>query len=173
MKQHLILIGMTGTGKTTVGRALSERLGLPLTDTDRVIEQTTGQSIAQLFREQGEQGFRAVETQVLHQVLAGKPQVIATGGGIVLRAENVERMKRHGWVVCLQASADEICRRLAGDTNRPLLQGDLKQRVRQLMLERAGKYDFADWKVETTGHTAYEVASMIEQRWRREMEVRV
>ncbi|MDN4594887.1 shikimate kinase [Polycladomyces subterraneus] len=171
MKQHLILIGMMGTGKTSVGRALSERLGLPMTDTDRMIEQTTGQTITQLFKEQGEQGFRDIETQVLSQVLAEAPRVIATGGGIVLRDENVERMKQRGWVVCLQASAEEICQRLAGDTNRPLLHGDLKQRVRQLMQERAGKYDFADWKVETTGRTASEVAEEIEQWWRREMDV--
>jgi shikimate kinase len=171
MKQHLILIGMMGTGKTSVGRVLSERLGLPMTDTDRVIEQTTGKTITQLFKEQGEHGFRAIETQVLCQVLVGATQVIATGGGIVLRNENVERMKRHGWVVCLQASADKICQRLAGDTSRPLLQGDLKLRVRQLMQERAGKYDFADWKVETTGRTASEVASEIAQWWRRKMDV--
>src|SRR5690606_39339190 len=92
-KKPLILIGFMGTGKTTTGKALARRLGLSLVDTDREIERKTGKRISELFREVGEEGFRDLESRVLKQVLAETPGVVTTGGGIVLRPENVRLMK--------------------------------------------------------------------------------
>ncbi|GAA5344650.1 shikimate kinase [Planifilum fimeticola] len=157
----IILIGFMGTGKTTVGKALADRLKLPLTDTDQEIERKTGKRISELFREFGEEGFRDLESQVLKQVLDGTPGVVTTGGGVVLRPENVRLMKETGWVVALHASEEEILRRLAGTADRPLLLGDVRQRVSRLLNERRGLYDFAHVRVDTTGMTVAEVVDKI------------
>jgi len=163
-KKPLILIGFMGTGKTTTGKALARRLGLSLVDTDREIERKTGKRISELFREVGEEGFRDLESRVLKQVLAETPGVVTTGGGIVLRPENVRLMKETGWVVALYASEDEIVRRLAATSDRPLLEGDVRQRVARLLRERRGLYDFAHFRVDTTGLTVAEVVDQICRR---------
>lgn len=163
-KKPLILIGFMGTGKTTTGKALARRLGLSLVDTDREIERKTGKRISELFREVGEEGFRDLESRVLKQVLAETPGVVTTGGGIVLRPENVRLMKETGWVVALYASEDEIVRRLAATSDRPLLEGDVRQRVARLLRERRGLYDFAHFRVDTTGLTVVEVVDQICRR---------
>lgn len=163
-KKPLILIGFMGTGKTTVGKALADRLKLPLVDTDQEIEKKAGKRISELFQEFGEEGFRDLESQVLRQVLAGEPGVVTTGGGIVLRSENVRMMKESGWVVALHASEEEILRRLTGNTDRPLLQGNIRQRVSRLLEERRGLYDFAHVQVDTTGLTVAEVVDRICRR---------
>jgi shikimate kinase len=164
-KRPLILIGFMGTGKTTVGKALADRLKLPLVDTDQEIEKKAGKRISELFQEFGEEGFRDLESRVLKEVLAGKPGIVTTGGGIVLRPENVRVMKESGWVVALHASEEEIVRRLAGNTDRPLLQGNIRQRVSRLLQERSGLYDFAHFQVDTTGLTVAEVVDQITAAW--------
>src|SRR5690606_17550227 len=160
-KKPLILIGFMGTGKTTVGKALAVRLGLPLVDTDQEIEKQAGQRISEIFQRCGEEGFRALESRVLRQVLTGNPGIVTTGGGIVLRPENVRLMREFGLVIALHASAEEIIRRLSGDTDRPLLRGDLRQRVSRLLEERRGMYDFAHVQVDTTTLTVAEVVDRI------------
>ena len=104
-KKPLILIGFMGTGKTTVGKALAVRLGLPLVDTDQEIERTGGETDFRNLSEVGEEGFRELESRVLRQVLTGNPGIVTTGGGIVLRPENVRLMKEFGLVIALHASA--------------------------------------------------------------------
>lgn len=163
-KKPLILIGFMGTGKTTVGEALAHRLKLPLVDTDQEIEKKTGKSISKLFQEYGEEGFRDLESRVLREVLTGEPVVVTTGGGIVLRRENVRVMKESGWVISLHAGEEEIIRRLAGNTDRPLLKGDIRQRVSRLLRERKGLYDFAHFQVDTTHLTVSEVVDRICRR---------
>lgn len=163
-RKPLILIGFMGTGKTTVGKALADRLKLSLVDTDQEIEKETGKQISELFREFGEKGFRDLESRVLKQVLAGERRVVTTGGGAVLRPENVRVMKESGWVIALFASEEEIIRRLSVTSDRPLLRGNLRERVSLLLEERKGLYDFAHIRVDTTGLTVEEVVDLICRR---------
>src|SRR5690606_2038040 len=118
---------------------------------------TTGQSIPQLFADHGEQRFREIETEVLRSIAAGRHQVVSTGGGAVLKQENREAMLAGGYVVALEADEQTIIERVQGDTNRPLLAGDLETRVHKLLQERAGAYDFARLKIDTTGKTVEEI----------------
>ncbi|OYD07780.1 shikimate kinase [Paludifilum halophilum] len=165
--KHILLIGLMGTGKTTVGRILAEELKRPLTDTDEAVERMAKQSIPTLFREEGEAGFRNRETRVLRDVLQYSPRIVTTGGGIVLREENRRLMAQAGWVAALEASAEELYQRLQGDQSRPLLQGDLRRRIVHLKRERESLYDFADVKLDTTGESPQETASRIILQWRR------
>lgn len=162
-KRNIIFIGFMGTGKSTVGALLAERLGWTWVDTDQRIEAEEGRPISELFEKEGENYFRQRETETLQSLLQNHCQVITTGGGIVLSPKNRELMRENGWVVALTASADEIIRRLSGDGTRPLLQGSLAERVKKLLKERDGLYDFAHFKVDTTGKTVEDVIHEIEK----------
>ncbi|MGN7468776.1 shikimate kinase [Brevibacillus sp. SAFN-007a] len=148
---NLILVGFMGTGKTTVGSALAASLGMPHRDLDAAIIEQEGCSIPELFTRHGETYFRDVESRLLAQLLDNGPQVLTTGGGAVLRKQNVAVMLAKGTVIALNASEEEIIRRLENDTSRPLLAGGVAERVKTLMAERAGAYDFAPIQVDTTG----------------------
>lgn len=159
--QTIMLIGFMGTGKTTVGRALAEKLGMTQVDMDASIEQREGCTIADLFRDKGEQYFRDVESLVLAELLQQDKLVITTGGGVVLRPANRELMMQHGLVIALDASEEEIVKRVKNDPDRPLLAGDPAERVRSLKQERAGLYQFAPIQVDTTGKTVEEILGEI------------
>jgi shikimate kinase len=116
------LIGMPGGGKSTVGRHLARRLGVPFSDSDTVIERRIGCSIKQFFETEGEDRFRDIEAEVIAELLRAPKGVLATGGGVVLRAENRESLHRNSTVVYLRSSPEELFRRLRHDTHRPLLQ---------------------------------------------------
>jgi shikimate kinase len=165
--KHLILIGMMGTGKSTIGRALAQKLQMPWVDTDQLIEQKLQISIAAFFQKEGEKAFRQVETEILQQVLQRSPHVITTGGGMVLKQENRDQMKEHGWVICLTAQPEVLVKRLRHDRSRPLLQGkQLRSKIEQLWQERADKYQFADWQIDTGQHSVKEVVQRIADRWK-------
>lgn len=141
---NLYLVGMMGSGKTTVGRLLATELGYSFIDTDAAIEQLTSQSITQLFAEQGEPKFRQIETKVLSEVCAYKNLTIATGGGIVLQRENWSYL-HHGLIVWLDVPVEQIYTRLATDTTRPLLQDtDPLAKLRSLYQQRRSLYAQAD-----------------------------
>lgn len=154
MRDCIFLIGFMGTGKTAVGQVLAAEIGYALRDLDDVIVAREGRTIPEIFAAEGEAYFRQVEGEVLAE-LAERPQtVITTGGGAVLAAANRERMAARGVTVCLQATVDEIVRRVGDDPNRPLLRSEqdgLRERVERLLHERDGLYDFADLHVDTTG----------------------
>ncbi|MUG64738.1 shikimate kinase [Paenibacillus sp. 7541] len=166
VSQNIILIGMMGTGKTTVGRLVAERLGFQLLDLDAEIERMEGRTIPEMFAEEGEAYFRKAESRALHNVLAAKRLVIATGGGAVLNPDNCAAMKQGGWVAALTADAETIIERVRGDANRPLLAGDVEERVRRIMAEREDKYRFADVTIDTVGRSADEVATEILTHYR-------
>ncbi|EJL41353.1 MULTISPECIES: shikimate kinase [Brevibacillus] len=149
--KNLILVGFMGTGKTTVGVALADSLGIAHHDLDAAIIEKEGCSIPELFARHGETYFRDAESRLLSQLLDDGPQVLTTGGGAVLRKQNVEVMLAKGTVIALYASEEELIRRLENDTSRPLLSGGVAERVKTLMAERAGAYDFAPIQVDTTG----------------------
>jgi shikimate kinase len=162
---NIYLIGMMGTGKTTVGRVLAEELRYQFFDTDAVIEQATGQPIFALFADQGEAAFRDLETQVLSQLAAYKQLVIATGGGIVLRRENWSYL-RHGIIVWLDAPLSVLQQRLEADTTRPLLNtSDLSTRLSDLMAQRRSLYAQADVQVLADNETTPQqlVTQILEQ----------
>lgn len=148
--KNLILVGFMGTGKTTVGVALADSLGIAHKDLDHAIIEEAGCSIPELFARHGEAYFRDLESRLLSQLLDNGPQVLTTGGGAVLRKQNVEVMLAKGTVIALHASEEELIRRLENDTSRPLLAGGVAERVRTLLAERAGAYDFAPIQVDTT-----------------------
>jgi shikimate kinase len=147
---NIIFIGMMGTGKTTIGKALSQQIGWKWTDTDEEIVKRTGKTIPDLFLQNGEQAFRDLETSVLSDLLLSRNRIITTGGGIVLKQLNRQMMRQGGWVVGLKAPVEVLIERVKNDQNRPLLQGNLEERMNTLYNERAPLYDFADLMIDTS-----------------------
>ncbi|WP_245700281.1 shikimate kinase [Paenibacillus glacialis] len=165
-QQNIILIGMMGTGKSTVGKWLAQHLEYDLVDLDAALEAHEGSSIASIFTNQGEAYFRKAETAILQQVLLGTGQVIATGGGAVLNQENCELMKSGGWVVALTAEAEDIVSRVQGDGLRPLLAGNTEERIRTILEQRKYAYLFADYTVNTSLFSVEQVSEMILTHYR-------
>lgn len=164
---RLILIGFMGTGKTSVGAAYAKRHGLPMLDTDKVIEKKAGMSVSAIFSSQGEEAFRQMETKVLRELcMEGGSMVLSSGGGLPMRAENRELLRRMGTVVCLKASPDTILERIGEDCDRPLLQGrEVRQRVEQLMAEREPVYESAaHYFITVDGKSVEEVVQAIEEK---------
>jgi shikimate kinase len=163
---NLYLIGMMGAGKTTVGRELAKQLSYRFLDADNVIEETTKQTINQLFALEGEAGFRQIESDVLAQICAFTKLVISTGGGVILQQKNWSYL-RHGLIVWLDVPVELLYTRLAEDTTRPLLQDvDLKQKLRSLLEQRQSLYNQADLRIsiseeETPTKTATRVLEAI------------
>ncbi|WP_424765908.1 shikimate kinase [Paenibacillus sp. sgz302251] len=164
-KNKLVLIGFMGTGKSTVSKLLSKKLGWTRIDGDEEIERLAGRSISEIFATDGEAGFRVIETNVLASLLDHKePAVVATGGGAVLSPYNRELMLSKSYVVALKASPEQIIARVKSDTARPLLLGDATERVNLLLEQRKNAYDFAHLTIDTTYMTADEVvAAVLEQ----------
>lgn len=162
---NLYLIGMMGSGKTTVGRLLAEQLGYRFFDTDTVIEQVAKQSVSQIFAADGEAIFRQLETQVLAELSAYTRLTIATGGGIVLKRENWSYL-HHGIVVWLDVPIAQLLERLQNDATRPLLQtADPAVQLQDLMAQRRSLYAQADVHVVCTSNESPEqvAARTIEQ----------
>lgn len=165
-QDNIVLIGMMGTGKTTVGARLAEETGYPLVDLDALISETAGCPIPQLFAERGEPYFRDLEAAVLKDVLAREGIILATGGGAVLRKENCLEMTSRGWVVALKATLDEIVSRVGEDPGRPLLAGGARSRVEALLEQRRQAYDFAHVIIDTSGKSPEEVSAEILTHYR-------
>jgi shikimate kinase len=145
---NLYLIGMMGAGKSTVGKLLAPRLSYHFFDTDTLITQATGCSIAQIFAESGEAEFRQIETQTLAQISAHTRLVVATGGGIVTQHINWSYL-RHGLVIWLDASPQTLWKRIKADDSRPLLQDPNPfQKLEDLLQQRKTLYAQADLRVE-------------------------
>ena len=144
MKTHPLLIacvGLPGSGKSTVGRQLAKRLGWRFMDSDVVIEQRIGCSIREFFEREGEARFRDIEEEVIAQLCADAPGVMATGGGAVLRQTNRALLRGAGTVVYLQSQPEDLMRRLRHDRKRPLLQvADPMARLRELFEQRDPLY---------------------------------
>lgn len=159
----LALIGLPGSGKSTVGRQLSRRLGLPFFDSDHVIEQHLGCSIREFFEREGEDRFRDVEESVLDQLSSKQEGVLSTGGGAVLRPANRRLLRERCRVVYLNSSPDELFRRLRHDVNRPLLQvADPLNRLRDLHRLRDPLYrESAHFVIETGKPSVSNLVDMI------------
>ena len=135
------LIGLPGSGKSTVGKQVARRLQVPFFDSDHVIEERLGCSIREYFEREGEDRFRDVESQVIDELSQRHSGVLSTGGGIVLREVNRQHLRERTLVVYLNSSPDELYRRLRHDKNRPLLQvADPLAKLRELFKQRNALY---------------------------------
>ena len=159
----LALVGLPGSGKSTVGRQLARRLGLPFTDSDHVIEQRIGCSIRSFFEREGESAFRDLEQGVIDELMQSANGVVATGGGAVLRAANRDRLHASAKVIYLRSTPEEVHRRLRHDANRPLLQvADPMERLRSLQAERDPLYrETAHFVIETGRPSIATLVNMI------------
>jgi shikimate kinase len=149
MPHPVFLIGMPGSGKSTVGRLLARETGRSFIDSDREVESRSGVTIATIFELEGEAGFRKRESQVLDELTQRPDLVLATGGGAVLAEANRAHLRARGLVIYLQAATDELVRRTAGDKVRPLLAGaDPRGRLLELLAVRQPLY-------ESTAHLSF------------------
>lgn len=156
----IVVVGAPGSGKSTVGRLLAERLGLPFTDVDTVIEQRAGKPIAEIFADDGERAFRELETATTLELLAG-PGVLSLGGGAVTSARIRESLSGHR-VIWLKVSAGAAAKRVGLNTARPLLLGNVRGKLIKLMAERQPLYaEVATETVDTDDHEAGTVVELI------------
>ncbi len=139
---NIILTGFMGTGKTTLGRLLAEKIGYQFIDTDTQIERETRKTITELFKTQGEAAFRKLESELVEGLAQKEGLVIATGGGLVLDPNNVAVLSKTGKIICLTASPEEILARVAKQQDvRPLLQEkDPKAKIIDLLQQRDSVY---------------------------------
>jgi shikimate kinase len=161
---NIFLVGLMGAGKTTVGRQLAKALGKTFYDSDHEIERRTGVDIPLIFELEGEAGFRRREAQVIDDLARQQNVVLATGGGAVLLPENRQVLTRHGLVVYLCATVDELFQRTRGDRHRPLLQtDDPYDRLQALYRQRDPLYrEIADMVIDTGGQPVSAIVSQIE-----------
>ena len=162
--RSLYLVGMMGSGKTSTGRPLAERLGYGFVDADAVIEQVAGCTISEIFERDGEEEFRSLETQVMRSISERHSLVVATGGGVVTRTENWGMMHQ-GIVIWLDVERHQLLQRLQSDsTQRPLLMtGDPAETLDEILKQRRPLYDEADLTVVIESESADVVADGIIQ----------
>jgi len=159
---NIILVGFMGTGKTSVGEELSELLNMPLIDTDDVIEEDSRMIISDIFEQLGDPRFRDLESKAVEKVSCLDGYIISAGGGAVIREHNVKEFKKNGIVFCLNATPEEIWKRVGHESHRPLLQvEDPMGRIGELLKVRAPYYARADYTIETTGKGISDIAEEI------------
>lgn len=144
VKKTVVLIGFMGSGKSTVGKELAKALEYHFLDTDSYIENNAKMSIGEIFAKHGEQYFRNLETETIKNLMESTEEaVVSTGGGLPLREENADILKKNGFVVYLRVKASTVEERLKGDTTRPLLQGEnVSKKIADLLEYRDPIYEY-------------------------------
>jgi shikimate kinase len=153
------LVGFMGSGKSTVGRLVAERLELKFVDLDERIEEHEGQTVQEIFRDSGEQRFREIEAEALRRVSTGSRKVVAVGGGTYANPENRNLIGRTGTAVYLEAALETILKRVEADGSRPLFSN--LQQVRTLYEERLPSYQMAPVRIAIEGLGPDEVAELV------------
>jgi shikimate kinase len=167
MSGNVALAGMMGVGKTTVGSALAARLGRRLVDTDEEIVRWVGVDIPTIFAERGEPAFRDLERQVVRRLATLEDLVLSLGGGVVLSDDNVADLSLTGVIIQLTVPIEMLLGRLSGTADRPLLEGDLEDRLEAVVAERAERYaSVADVTIDASGPPETVVADIL--GWLRE-----
>lgn len=167
----VVIVGFMGTGKTVVGSELAKGLGIRFLDTDRLIEEAQGMTIAEIFSQKGEKAFRKMERQVVRNVVSSaerEPCVVATGGGTVVDSENLQQLKSIGLMVYLQADPEVIHMRTADDAARPLLPTsesvDRLSTIAELLTFRRPFYEHADICIDTSQRDVGDVVASVIER---------
>ena len=162
---HLWLIGMMGSGKTTIGESVAARRSVPFYDVDVAIATATGMTIVEIFDTMGESAFRDREREAIAKIAAAPAGVVATGGGAVLDPRNVAAMRSSGTTILLDAGVDVLVERTAGATDRPLLGPDAASALRGIDRDRAAIYRAsADFVIDAEG-TVEMVCEEVESAW--------
>ena len=160
--RNIVLAGFMGTGKTAVGKELSRLLSMRLVDIDHEVEQTEAMSIKDIFLTKGESYFRECEAEVIRKHAAEKKLIIATGGGAVLREDNLAALRKNGMIFCLTARPETIFDRISRNDDRPLLQGDERMgKIRDLLTSRTPRYEQAGIMIDTENKTPLQIAEEI------------
>jgi shikimate kinase len=166
---NLILVGFSCSGKTTLGRNVARRLRLQFVDTDRFVEDMTGRTIPEIFREDGELAFRALEREAIAQIMAESNQVVSTGGGAFTDPENRATLRSGNLVIHLQVRPETVVDRLRNSKSgrpRPLLDSpDPLRRVMELMAERKEVYSAAHVTIGVDDRSRYEIVGELRRRW--------
>lgn len=160
--ENIVLTGFMGTGKTAVGRELSRLLNMKLVDVDTEIEKYRQMTINEIFKQFGELRFREMETEMIRKLSERKDVIISTGGGAVLRQENLDVLRKQGIIVCLMAMPETILKRTSHGSHRPLLQvEDPFEKIKELLDFRRPFYEKADIMIDTDGKTPRQIAEEI------------
>lgn len=166
---NLYLVGFMGTGKTTVGRMVAQRLGFTLLDSDQEIERQQGRTIARIFTEDGEPAFRAMEREFIARGHPAARTVVACGGGLVVQPGMLALLKQKGVVVCLHASIGTVLQRISGHLHRPLFNvEDPEARLRELYAQREPVYRQSGTLILTDSRPLADVVNHVFRTYRRE-----
>jgi shikimate kinase len=166
---NLILVGFSCSGKTTLGRNVARRLRLTFVDTDRFVEELAGRTIPEIFREDGEAAFRALESEAIDRIMAEQNQVVSTGGGAFVNLDNRAKLRTGNLVIHLQVRPETVVDRLRNSKSgrpRPLLDSpDPLERVVELMAERKEAYSAAHVTIGVDDRSRYELVGELRRRW--------
>jgi shikimate kinase len=170
MGKNIILVGFMGTGKSTVGWRLAQKLHMDFIDMDKEIERITGLTVSDLFRRHGEVRFRSEERVLAAKLAQQENMVISTGGGVVLQEENIKALGGSGTMVRLEASPEEILGRVNRKKGiRPLLKKDISaEEIADILNKREPLYACADFRVKTSGKDVEQVVNEIVEMLKRE-----
>ncbi|RJQ40489.1 MAG: shikimate kinase [Nitrospiraceae bacterium] len=166
--KNIVLTGFMGTGKSEVGKELSRVLGWQVIDIDTEIEKSQNMKITEIFKQFGEPRFRDLETEMIKNLSKNKNVIISTGGGAVLRQENMDALRESGVIICLTAAPETILKRTSNNNDRPLLQAENPlKKIKELLEFRMPYYQKADIIVDTENKKPFEVAEEIIEIWKK------
>ena len=169
MTKNIVLIGLMGSGKTTIGKKIAEKLKMKFIDTDELIVQKAQKAINLIFAEDGELFFRDLESEVIEEISKQENIVISTGGGAVLREENLNNLKKNGVLFYLFATAEELFERIKDDTERPLINTENPVKtLKTIQDNREIFYGQADFKINTGEKPPDEAADKIIEKFNRQ-----
>ncbi len=160
--KNIVLVGFMATGKTSVGKILAKKLSCPVIDVDHCIEEKEKRKISDIFAKDGEPFFRKLEKDTIREIAQGQGVIITTGGGAVMDPENMEALRKTGWIVALFAKPETIFQRARSSHHRPLLKvEDMLAEINRLLTIRKPFYEKSDFQFDTDGRSAGQVAQLI------------